>query len=286
VTSAVFLKKLLRRDILLRVVNERLTETFAVNLLSLISLFLGFRARVFFDTVIRPNNAFSILRAGDLARELGYKRVTIIEFGVAAGAGLLNIAAIARKVTRITGIDFDIYGLDTGEGMPDAIDYRDHPEFFRRGDFRMDAEALSARLPHNCHLIIGNVDTSVANLFLSPDSPLGYVVLDVDYYSSSVPCLRILERDPQLYLPQVLLYADDVSGEVMNPWCGELLAISEFNDSHRQRKIAPYKSLVYYRPCKQGAWLERMFVAHILDSRHRSISCQRHGVRQESNPYL
>jgi hypothetical protein len=56
-----------------------------------------------------------------------------------------------------------------------------------------------------------------------------------------------------MYLPQVLVYADDVSGEVMNPWCGELLAISEFNHPHSQRKMAPHKSLVYYRPCKHGA---------------------------------
>jgi hypothetical protein len=286
VSNLVFFKKLIRRDILRRIVCERFSESFAINALSLISLFLGFRARVFFDTVIRPNNAASMLRAADLAKELGYKRVTAIEFGVAAGAGLLNMASIARRVTRLTGVEFDIYGFDTGVGMPRPIDYRDHPEIYSQGDFKMNFVTLNERLPKNCRLLIGNTEETVAKLELSPGSPIGYIVLDVDYYSSSVPCLRILERDPKFYLPQVFMYADDVSGEPMNPWCGEQLAIAEFNDAHALRKIAPFKSLVYYRPCKQGSWLERMFVAHILDSPFRSSSFKRDFVKQEVNPYM
>lgn len=281
-----FSKKLIRKDILLRVLNERLSESFIVNALSLGSFLLGFRRRVFFDTVIRPNNAFSLLRAADLAKELGYRRVTAMEFGVAAGAGLINMAVIGQSVTRLTGIDIDIVGFDTGQGMPPPIDYRDHPELFAQGDFRMDFDALRARLPENCQLRIGNTEQTVAEFQLSPDSPLGYIVLDVDYYSSSVPCLRVLERDPNLYLPQVLLYADDTSGEPMNPWCGELLAISEFNSAHPMRKVAQYKSLPYYRPCKHGAWLERMFIGHILDSPHRTPGHRRSFVKQEVNPYL
>jgi hypothetical protein len=282
----VFLKKVVRKDVLRRVLNERLSESFIVNLLSVASFVMGFRTRVFFDTVIRPHNAFSMLRAADLAKELGYKRFTALEFGVAAGAGLLNMASIGRRISALTGIDIDIHGFDTGQGMPAPTDYRDHPEIYSQGDFKMDREALSARLPANCHLHIGNTEDTVAKLPLSADSPIGYVVLDVDYYSSSVPCLRILERDSKLYLPQVHMYADDVSGEPMNPWCGELLAISEFNAANALRKIAPYKSLPYYRPCKHGAWLERMFIVHVLDSVYRSPSYRRGYVKAETNPYL
>jgi hypothetical protein len=62
---------------------------------------------------------------------VGIKTVSLVEFGVASGAGLTNIVEIAKKVTRCTGVEFTIYGFDTGQGMPPARDYRDHPELYR-----------------------------------------------------------------------------------------------------------------------------------------------------------
>jgi hypothetical protein len=54
------------------------------------------------------------------------------EFGVANGAGLLNMCEIAARVTRETGVGFRIVGFDAGTGLPQPIDYRDHPERVRR----------------------------------------------------------------------------------------------------------------------------------------------------------
>ena len=284
--GTVFLKRLRRKDVFLRLVSERLPESFAVNLLSVASLFMGFRARVYFDTVLRAHNAYCLLRAADTAKSLGYERFTAIEFGVAAGAGLMNMLEIAAEVTRITGIGIDIRGFDTGKGLPRAVDYRDHPEKFSQGDYPMDVAALEARLPENARLVIGDTADTVATAPLSADSPLGYIVLDVDYYSSAVPCLEILGREAKFYLPTVLVYADDTSGESMNPWCGEMLAMSEFNGRHAHRKICQYKSLPYYRPCKHGVWLERMYTAHILDSRYRSGQFTRTAAALLANPYF
>lgn len=284
--GGVFLKKLTRKDVLVRIVNERLSESLAVNLLSFASFFMGFRTRVYFDTVIRPHNAYCLLRAADLAKSLGYERFTAIEFGVAQGAGLMNMAEISAEVTRITGIGIDLYGFDTGKGLPPAVDYRDHPELFSQGDYPMDFDALEARLPENCRLVIGDTAQTVGKAPLSPASPLGYIVLDVDYYSSAVACLRILEREAKYYLPTVHLYADDTSGEPMNPWCGEMLAMREFSDRHAHRKICRYKSLPSYRPCKHGVWLEKMYTAHILDSRYRSPEFTRSFTAVLANPYF
>src|SRR6516225_7599284 len=47
---------------------------------------------------------------------VGIKTVSLVEFGVASGAGLTNIVEIAKKVTRCTGVEFTIYGFDTGQG--------------------------------------------------------------------------------------------------------------------------------------------------------------------------
>src|SRR5215813_13419759 len=111
-----------------RIGTERLTEPIHLNLLAFfVALFGSFRAKVNFDLIIRQQNAFPILHAADKARQAGLKRLTIVEFGVANGAGLINMCRIAASVEKTTGVGFDIYGFDTGAGMPAAIDYRHHP---------------------------------------------------------------------------------------------------------------------------------------------------------------
>ena len=42
------------------------------------------------------------------------RTVSIVEFGVATGAGLMNMASIARRVMEATGVAVKIYGFDTG----------------------------------------------------------------------------------------------------------------------------------------------------------------------------
>lgn len=190
----VFLKKLVKAHIWRRIFMERLTEPLHLNVLSgFVALFGSYRAKIAFDLIVRQHNAFCILKAADIAKERGIGEVYLLEFGVAAGAGLMNMAEIAARVTACTGVQFRLAGFDTGEGMPPAVDYRDHPEHYQEGDFQMDFEALRTRLPKNTELILGNIrDTVPAFLArLDPACPIGYVVLDVDYYSSSKDALAI-----------------------------------------------------------------------------------------------
>jgi hypothetical protein len=49
--------------------------------------------------IIRPHYAYSILRAADQALEYGISKLTIIEFGVASGAGLLNMCRLAERTS-------------------------------------------------------------------------------------------------------------------------------------------------------------------------------------------
>ena len=48
---------------------------------------------------------------------------------------MYNLAYIADKLSSIYAVDYQIIGFDSGEGMPKPIDYRDHPEKFRTGDY-------------------------------------------------------------------------------------------------------------------------------------------------------
>ncbi len=95
-----------------------------------------------------------------------YKSYTAIEFGVANGAGLMNMAEIAGRVTKATGVDIKLVGFDSGSGMPPPLDYRDHPDIYRQGDFPMqDYEQLRCKLPANSQLIIGDISKLLVHFF-------------------------------------------------------------------------------------------------------------------------
>lgn len=267
------LVRIRRRSRLERLWLERLTEPVHLNVISLgVALFGSFEAKVDFDLVRRPQYAFSLLNAAKNARRQGIGALTAIEFGVANGAGLLNMCRLADRVTRATGVRFSIFGLDSGTGMPPPCDYRDHPERFQEGDYPMDRQKLEAALPDNAKLVIGRIEDTVPEFIgtLSSDTPIGFVAIDVDYHSSAVSALRILEGDPELYLPALTVYLDDIDGEFSNPWCGELLAVSEFNERHGLRKISPFNLLECRRVFRNAQWLRKIYTAHIFDHPYRS----------------
>src|SRR5262245_37294390 len=110
------LRRLFRPGQLRKVFVERGSEPIHLNLLSAIVALCGtYRAKVDFDLVVRQQYAFPILYAADAAKQSGYKAVTIIEFGVAGGAGLLNMCRIAERTRAATGIEFSVFGFDTGK---------------------------------------------------------------------------------------------------------------------------------------------------------------------------
>ncbi|UJS05653.1 hypothetical protein [Cylindrospermopsis raciborskii] len=96
-----FWTKLKHSYIWKRILYERVTEPINLNLFSiLVSLFGSCRAKIDFDLILRQHNAYGILRAAE-ARKLSLQSVTLIEFGVAAGAGLINMCKIAEKVSSM-----------------------------------------------------------------------------------------------------------------------------------------------------------------------------------------
>jgi hypothetical protein len=280
------LKKLLQRRIWKRILHERLSEPIHLNLIAGgIGVLGSFRAKVDFDLVMRPQHAFGLLRAADWAKENGVPRLTVVEFGVANGAGLMNLCAIAPRVTRATGVEFDIVGFDSGAGMPPPRDYRDHPEHYSHGDFPMqDPGALRAALPNNARLILGDIRDTVRSF--QPSAPIGFVSIDVDYYSSTVEALEIFSRLPEAYLPWVIVYLDDVEYEGHNEYCGELLAAREFVDTHPLRPITRYNLLRQRRIFQRAFWIDHMYMVHVLDHPVRTQALGKMGGVALDNPYL
>lgn len=254
-----------------RIGIERIAEPVHLNLLSvLVALFGTFRARVAFDLVLRHPLAFGLLQAADWANECGVDKITAIELGVANGAGLVNMCSIAARVTKVTGVSFDIVGFDSGKGMPPPKDFRDHPEFYGPGDFPMEnRKALQERLPTNAKIVIGDVSDTIKP-FLEDCAPIGFISVDLDYYHSTVEALQLLNAAPNKYLPWVVMYFDDVEYDRHNPFCGELAAIDDFNKAYSDRKISKFNVLRQRRVFQRATWIEHMYIAHIFDHPFRS----------------
>lgn len=84
----------------------------------------------------------------------------------------------------------------------------------------------------------------------------------------------------------MVLYVDDVSNDGHNSWCGELLAIREFNDRNKLRKIERPVFITRDRAVKHPPWLLHMFFCHVLDHTARQPGKRKTDVVTLDNPYL
>lgn len=281
--------KLIQPRIWNRLYVERLGEPLLYNIVSIfIFLFGSFRQKIKYDLVPRHPYAFSLDLAFSEAKKLNISHLSFFEFGVASGAGIYNLYSIASKLSTIYSIDFNIYGFDTGEGMPHAIDYRDHPEKYMFGDFP-PLNLKTVDLPPKTEVIYGNISSTLLPFIqqLNVQTKIGFISIDVDYYSSTVECLQMFHESVDRFLPKVPLYLDDSNHPDHNYYCGELLAIDEFNQQSTLRKIAPMRQLRNWRIFKNALWLDQMFFVHIFDSIYRTpeYNNSRRSAVKLFNPY-
>ena len=282
------IKKIKYKYIWKRIFVERFTEPLHLNLISFfVWLFGSYRSKIDFDLIIRQQHAYGLLQAADRALKLGFRSVTVIEFGVASGAGIMNIQRIASNIQKMTGVKFDIYGFDNITGMPPHKDYRDHPDLYKEGDYKMNYAVLKKHLNSNVTITQGNIKSNIKQFLenLPPQSPIGFVSIDVDYYSSTVDALTVFDGEASKYLDIVYLYVDDIHKEEHNSLCGELLAINEFNKNHSKMIIEKYAFLESQRIFKHAKWIKHMYSLHVLEHEHRN---QIHfkEIQELENPYL
>jgi hypothetical protein len=221
---------------------------------------------------------YGMLRAADVAKYFGKKNVTVVEFGIASGAGILNMVTLAPAIENETGVSLRIVGFDSGGGLPTIQGYKDHPELWNPGDFSTgDRDGLARQLKGRAEIIWGNVADTARPFIdnLDPIAPLGFIAVDLDLYSSTKAALTCLGGSPEKYNPAVSMYFDDVRFYFASEWSGELAAIREFNDEHELRKISPDRSLPGQRPAKVESWYAAMYVYHVFDHEHRQIPRER-----------
>ena len=217
-------------------------------------------------SVLRSSYTWGTLHAAHLAKSVGITHISVVEFGVAGGNGLVALERAARRVQSHFGITIDVHGFDTGIGLPPPTDYRDLPNIFRQSEYRMDVDALRQRLRH-AQLHIGLVGETVERFVASRPAPVGFISFDLDYYTSTMDAFTLLEADESLMLPRIHCYFDDIMGFTFSEFTGERLAIDEFNAAHVSRKISPIYGLRYFLPrdYAQQQWSEMFYMAHLFD---------------------
>jgi hypothetical protein len=215
---------------------------------------------------LRAHFAWGVLSAAHLAKALKVPRISAIEFGVAGGNGLLALESLAQQVAALYAIDIDVYGFDTGIGLPKPTDYRDLPNLYRESGFGMDVAKLRARLTR-ARLILGQVAETLGDFLAACPAPVGFISVDVDLYSSTMDVFKLFDADPACLLPRVFVYCDDILGETFSEFTGERLAITEFNSAHEKRKISQIFGLRYFLrgEDRQEAWPDQMYIAHVFD---------------------
>jgi len=217
----------------------------------------------------RPAYLTGLLAAASLAHHEGVSEIIAIEFGVAGGQGLIILQEEAEAIEHETGIRIKVFGFDSGGGLPEFTgDHRDHPDYWKQGDFPLDETSLRQKLSPRTRLILGEVKQTVPEFIeRAQNAPIGFVSFDLDLYSSTVHALKIFNHPRKSMLKKVPLYFDDVMETlVSHQFAGELLAIKEFNERDIKVKIDLWRGLKVGRPFPECQYFDCMYLAHDLEA--------------------
>ena len=234
----------------------------------------------------KPWYVWGVLQGAVLAQVLEIDRVSVMEFGVASGAGLLSLERTSARVKELVEVDVEAYGFDSGVGLPKPNDHRDQPNMWVEGQLPMRADAVRELLERGS-LRLGLVGDLVPAFLDEQRAPVAFVSFDLDLYSSTRDALKIFLGAEDRLLPRIPCYFDDIMGHTYNDFAGERLAIVEFNQENATRKLSPIYGLDHFVPpefryIQWGGLFFAHFFDHPLyclpDSREKAVYVDESGV--------
>lgn len=212
----------------------------------------------------RTNYAWCLYYAAQQAKALGYRAVTVLELGVAGGNGLVALCGLREEAEKALGIEIVLVGFDAGTGLPDSTDKRDMLYFWPPGSFVMDRAALDARIAGRAELVIGDISKTALTWEPRADAPIGAILFDLDFYTSTTGALPLLSK--QNVLPRIWCYFDDVCGGPENGTMdrnGEREAIREFNLAPEREVLNDYLSPAYsFKHTVPESWHQQIYLYH------------------------
>jgi hypothetical protein len=227
----------------------------------------SYEARLRAQAVERPDYAWCVYFAALEAKALGQKAMSVVEFGVAGGNGLVCLCEHKKAIERALGIDILVVGFDSGSGLPASSDPRDILYCWPEGSFAMNRAALEKRIDGRAQLVFGDVSETVTAWQPDSQAPLGAVMFDLDYYSSTASALLVLTKEN--VLPRVWCYFDNLCAgpeEAVIDIVGERAAISEFNLSPDRKKLNDKVSLAHcFKGFQPQPWHQHIYVYHRIN---------------------
>ena len=204
-----------------------------------------------------PSYIIGIAIAAFLGVRSGNREISVVEFGVGRGGGMISMLKISRIFSKVLNMKIRVVGVDNGKGLPRPKDSRDHPEIWREGEFRLSDSDMLPRLKRllsnkKARIVIGDLETDMERIAASVSdgsTQVGFISIDVDYYSSTKPILDWISRsDTRSFIDYCPIYFDDTESLwSFNRFSGQELAIQEFNKmSNRFYLENKHKSLKLY----------------------------------------
>ena len=184
---------------------------------------------------LRPHFAWGLLQAAQLAKSLGIPGSPRLSSAWPEETVWCLWRRRHPRSSSCSASRIDVFGFDTGAGLPPPKDYRDLPNLYRPAGFPMDQEKLRRRLK-KARLILGDVGQTIGGFIESGPAPVGFVSIDVDLYTSTMAAFKLFDAGTDVLMPRVYCYLDDILGETFSEFTGERLAVSEFNAAHDMRK--------------------------------------------------
>ena len=188
--------------------------------------------------VPRPHYALGLLLAAKQAHDLGLKEIKVLELGCYNFDGIIDLENYANDIKKFLNINIEIFGFTLKSGLPKyKINNFDRLSRWDVGDYKFDNKTNYNNLKSS-KIFFGEIKNTIPQFvkkykktFLN--SPIGFVMFDLDYYTSTKIGLNLLKLNISNYLPRTYAYFDDHSFSSFDE--GERKAIIEFN------KISKYK---------------------------------------------
>ena len=186
----------------------------------------------------RPHYALGLMLAVEQAINLGYKSIKVIELGCFNFDGIIDLEHFASDIKKFTNINIEIYGFTLKEGLPkqkqnyfDRL-YRWSPEefgFTKKKNYRNIKKSK---------IYFGDIKNTISKFKKDikkniKTSPIGFIIFDLDYYSSTKKAMSLLKMKENSYIPRPYLYFDDHS--FSSKYEGERKAIMEFNNKNKYK---------------------------------------------------
>ena len=219
----------------------------------------------------RPHYALGLYFAAVQAKSLGFKKIKVLEFGCHNFEGLIDLENHIADIRKFLNLEFEIYGFTLKSGLPNYSNgkfdryYRWSPKEYPMNNLNNLKKLKTSKV------IFGDIKNTLTK-FLKRNkfekSPIGFVIFDLDLYTSTKYALKVLRMRDNCYLPRLINYFDDNSFSSVDE--GELRAISEFNKKNI-RKISIIHELAEQLSIYFKKWIflgKRFRVINFFKNKH------------------